>query len=758
MMIRGTKPMSDTRLIERWLPIAALGIESTRERTPMTPFPAPNRLHVWWARRPLVASRAAILASLLPADADREKFMHVLGIHGDPVAARSAIERARRTGVRVDNPYDYNRAYSYSPNQSDLEWLKSTLGSSASNFLVLDPTAGGGSIPFETMRFGLAPFANDLNPVASLIMKATVEWPSEFSQDIRDQFENLASKWRGHLEDRLETLFPQRDMPEQVDLTYLWARTIICPYCDGLVPLSPNWRLAPDGTGVRLKPELGSGPGSEGRICSFEIVRSAKEQSEGTVARGAGTCPYPDCSRVIDGDEIKRQAQAGQMGEQLFTVVYKKRVEKILKSGKRGKDKWVRGYRSPRPEDDNSAEIQARLAEKLPEWEALDMVPSEKFPEVSNDDRPIQYGMPLWRDLFSPRQLLCHGTSVEVFREMLAADRTEGKLNEVRQAAYGYLALSLDKLLNYNSRMSVWMPTREVVANTFNRHDFAFCWSHAEMAPLVVGLGYDWAIEQTAKCIRELIALIRPDAENKSGTLFDDADTAEYTPPPVSITCKPGDSLDHIEDGSIDVVVMDPPYYANVMYAELSDFFYVWLKRTAGHVFPELFRRHLTDKDNEAVANPARFKGEKGASALAGRDYQERMASIFAECRRTLKPGGIMTLMFTHKKVEAWDALTKGLMEAGFAITRPGRSTLNPRAACTSGTKRRPKPPSFWSAARAQRTCKPKKTSTGRMWNRGSPTRFGRGSGNSRKRALPGSICILLPLVRRLRNFHATGH
>ena len=213
------------------------------------------------------------------------------------------------------------------------------------------------------------------------------------------------------------------------------------------------------------------------------------------------------------------------------------------------------------------------------------------------------------------------------------------------------------------------MPTREVVANTFNRHDFAFCWSHAEMAPLIVGLGYDWAIGQTAKCIGELVALVRPDAEKKSGNLFDDADAAEYTPPPVTITCKPGDSLDHVEDGSIDVVVMDPPYYDNVMYAELSDFFYVWLKRTAGHVFPELFRRQLTDKDNEAVANPARFQGQKGAQAIAGRDYQERMASIFAECRRTLKPDGVMTLMFTHKATGAWDALTKGLMEAGFAIT-----------------------------------------------------------------------------------------
>ena len=189
------------------------------------------------------------------------------------------------------------------------------------------------------------------------------------------------------------------------------------------------------------------------------------------------------------------------------------------------------------------------------------------------------------------------------------------------------------------------------------------------MAPLISGVGYDWAIEKTAKCIDEIISLVRPEAANhKSGSLFHDDNEAERTPP-VTITCKPGDNLDHIQDGSIDVVVMDPPYYNNVMYAELSDFFYVWLKRTAGHVFPELFRRNLTDKDNEAVANPTRFQGQKSANRLAARDYQERMASIFAECRRTLKPDGIMTLMFTHKATEAWDALTKGLIKAGFVIT-----------------------------------------------------------------------------------------
>ena len=250
--------------------------------------------------------------------------------------------------------------------------------------------------------------------------------------------------------------------------------------------------------------------------------------------------------------------------------------------------------------------------------------------------------------------------------------------------------------------MSVWMPTREVIANTFNRHDFAFCWSYAEMAPLIVGLGYDWAIEQTAKCIEELVELARPDAQQTSnGALF--AGNRSCTPPPITMTCKSADTLDHLADGSIDAVVMDPPYYDNVMYAELSDFFYVWLKRTAGQVIPELFTRALTDKENEAVANPAKFKGQKGAKALAGRDYQERMAAIFAECRRVLKPDGIMTLMFTHKATGAWDALTKGLMHAGFTISPPlGRSTPRRKAACTSKTRLPPTARSSWPAARAR--------------------------------------------------------
>ena len=570
--------------------------------------------------------------------------------------------------MRVENPYHYDRAFSYALKKDDRAWLREALGKPPDSVLVMDPTAGGGSIPFEANRLGFESFANDLNPVAALIMKATIEWPSTFADDLKEQFEHLAQEWQRNLEERLNELFPQRWSPDQLDLTYLWARTITCPYCEGIVPLSPNWRLAPDGTGVKLIPHVGTAGSAPNRVCTFEIVGSAGEQSSGTVSRGDGTCPYPDCGRVIDGEEIKKQAQAGRMGEQLFAVVYKKRIVTSTKTGK-SREKWNRGYRAPRPDDDNSSEIRTMLSEKLQEWVAFDIVPRESFPEVSNDDRPIQYGMPLWRDLFSPRQLLCHGTSVEIFHELLDADRESGELTDVRRAAYGYLALTLDTLLNYNSRSGRWDNTTGRVRSMFDRHDFAFVSSYAEMAPLIAGVGYDWAIEKTAKCIEELIALIRPGARNGNDDLFDSAGNVEYTPPPITITCKPGDNLDHLDDGTIDAVVIDPPYEANVMYAELSDFFYVWLKRTAGHVFPELFRRQLTDKESEAVANAARFRGQGSAATLAVRDYREKMASIFAECRRVLKPEGIMTLMFTHKATGAWDALTKGLMEAGFVIT-----------------------------------------------------------------------------------------
>ena len=647
------------------MPIAELSEESVRERRSMSALPPTYYLHVWWARRPLVASRAAVLASLLPVDADRDRFLHATGIHGDPVSARRKIDAAKRGGVDLGpNPYGYKRAFSHTPSVEEIGWVKLTVGHSLDHFTILDPTAGGGSIPFEASRIGFPVAANDLNPVATLILKATVDWPRRHGPELLTHYSELAREFVRRAEPKFGSLFPAEPSGVVVE-GYLWARTVTCPYCKGTVPLASNWRLAPGGIGVRLKPHLGAGPRSASRICSFEIVRTLADQSGGTVARGDAACPYGDCGRVFDGREIKRQACEGRMGEQLVAVAFKRRATTERGSNRHGRKRWVRGYRAPCPRDENRAEIQARLDEQLPGWEAFDIVPSERVPDGHKTIELRRYGMRLWRDLFSPRQLLCHSTGVEVFRNMLDDERSIGSLSEVREAAFGYLAITLDKMVSFNSRLCRWDAGRGLVTGIFDRHNFAIKWSYAEMAPLVTGAGYEWAIRQTSKCIKELLALSSPEAGTPGGLPL----YANSPPPQISVTCKPGDSLDHIPDSSVDAVIMDPPYYDNVMYAELSDFFYVWLKRTAGQVFPTLFRRHLTDKDSEAVANPMRFRGLVGAKAMAGLEYQDRMAAIFAECRRTLKPSGILTLMFTHKASGAWDALTKGLVEAGFVIT-----------------------------------------------------------------------------------------
>lgn len=660
--------MLDTRLIERWLPIGALGEESARERRSLQALPPTYYLHAWWARRPLIASRAAILASLLSEDADQDKFMHAMGIHGDPVGTKKRIDLAKKTKENLGlNPYGYERAFKYRPSLSEREWIKrSLILTGTEQPIVLDPTAGGGSIPFESVRLGLPTFGNDLNPVATLIEKATIEFPVLHGNAVRSEFRKLAKEFSARAEPRFAGIFPVEVDKAQVT-GYLWARTIKCPYCSGVVPLSPNWRLAPDGRGIRLVPQLGSGPHDPLRRVDFEIVEKLVAQSSGTVSDGDGMCPYSDCNRQIDGDIIKSQAQAGDMGEVLYAVVVKRQIMKATKSGKL-KESWEKSYRVSTLHDDNSEMIKLRMKEKIPEWEALGFIPNEPIPFGQKTEEPRRYGMTEWRHLFTSRQLFGHCTAVEVFNELLDDVKISGQLSDISKAAFVYLSFSIDKFLNWNSILSSWNVQLESLRSVFDRHDFAFKWTFAEMPPLIVGLGYEWVIDQTEKCIGELVELVRPDSSdvNEQPGLFS---SIASPPPSLTLSCKSAESLDHIMDATVDCVVMDPPYYDNVMYAELSDFFYVWLKRTAGRVYPELFRRQLTDKENEAVANPSKFHGEKGAKALAGREYQDRMATIFSECHRVLKANGILTLMFTHKATGAWDAITKGLMEAGFTIT-----------------------------------------------------------------------------------------
>ena len=188
---------------------------------------------------------------MLPADADREKFLHVLGIHGDPVAAKKRIAIADRMGERLGKEaYGYPRAFSWSPDDEDRAWMKAN-GLTAA-VTVLDPTAGGGSIPFEAARLGASVMSNDLNPVAALIQKATIEYPLKHGESLRPAFDALGREFTftKRLRERLHGVFPEEPETDNRPDGYLWARTIRCPYCEGLVPLSPNWRLAPSGIGL----------------------------------------------------------------------------------------------------------------------------------------------------------------------------------------------------------------------------------------------------------------------------------------------------------------------------------------------------------------------------------------------------------------------------------------------------------------------------------------------------------------------------
>ena len=549
------------RLIEKWLPIAELSEESARERRSMTALPPTYYLHVWWARRPLVASRAAILACLLPEDADRGKFLHMLGIHGDPVESRRRIDHARRTGQRFEGEaYSYKRAFSYAPRPDEVAWAASEAERASLTVpTVLDPTAGGGSIPFESSRLGMHTIANDLNPVAALILRATVEFPRRHGPGLVEAYERLADAFVKRRDERIACCYPTEPEADCISTNYLWARTVVCPYCHGVVPLSPNWRLSPRGTGVRLRPRTDGE-----RRCDFEIVDSAAEHSGGTVARGRAQCPFPDCGRVIDGNEIKKQGQDLGLGEQLYAIAYKRRV---ATAGKRGK--WERGYRAPLPSDFTAADVEARLAARLPEWEVLDIVPTEEYPAMQ-DDRVRAYGVRYWRDLFSARQLVCHGTSVEVFRELFDMECERGEGDDATRAAFGYLAIAIDKMLDWNSRQCTWHAGREVTGHTFQKHSYSIIWQYAEMVPLSSGVGHDWATRQIGKSLKELVKLAGVGgipSHVRSDQLFDTSrlgSQQEFGLPPsngtleteVTVMCESADSLVGIDDGQGQQVVI----------------------------------------------------------------------------------------------------------------------------------------------------------------------------------------------------------
>jgi len=508
---------------------------------------------------------------------------------------------------------------------------------------VIDPMSGGGSIPLESARLGFKTYANELNPVACTVLEATIDFPFRFGADLAKQTRKWGEVLRHRFNARMERFFPKKGfLPAHC---YIFARTVPCPDTQHPTPLVPDWHLLkPKDSELRIVAEpIVDKKAGTWNVRIRNVGKQAGELKEAplpTYGGGDGVSLFTGIK--IPGDYIKAQAQNGNMRSALYAVA--------VKTGSKLE------FQPPTPEDlDAIAAAEKELTKLRPNWEAKGVIPTELFPKCSSDERPITYGMPRWADMFNPRQLLGLGVLIEELKA-LRPEIVKAEGQERGDGVELLLSVIIDKFLNHNCSLTRFENTRAVVKGKMDRHDFAFKYTYAEMAPCVSGAGFAWTIDNCCEAFEKIAEF--PKAH-------------QATPP--ELTQGSGSNLAHLDDESISAVVVDPPYADNVQYSELADFFYVWLKRTQGHRRPEWFSTYLCDHSEEAVVNAQRHKqGEKTVKAAREKAhvfYQELMTKIFREAHRVLSKEGALTVMFTHKKQEAWEALFSSLIASGFTIT-----------------------------------------------------------------------------------------
>jgi putative DNA methylase len=658
-------PKECKRLAEVDFPIAVVSKYSTIEKS--IRHGHPSTLHLWWARRPLAACRAILLALLLPDPCDencpddfktmaRSLLANVQGNSGaEDIGLRKAILKF------IGDFSNWNLASNPSYLEVGRGLVKAAHGAEAP--LVVDPFAGGGSIPLEALRLGCEAFASDLNPVACLILKVMLEDIPRHGPKLADELRRFGSEIKKQAHKELDQYYsPDPDGARPI--AYLWARTVTCesPNCGAEIPLARSFWLCKKPSRLRaLKYEVKRPKGKSPQI-EFEVFqpKSEKQVPSGTVARGNATCPA--CERVLPVERVRIQLRQQRGGADTIFGNDGRRIggARLLAVVTLRDNVSGRQYRVGANRDYEAVSKAQKAVAKLGKERLADgssSIPNEPLPERNtNSFRIPNYGIKTWADISTARQKCALAALTGAVRRLGA----ESGSNDA--AVINALSLAVSRCSDFNSSLNSWANEGEFVRSTFARQALSMVWDFCETMPLTTESGgYDGALGWVALVLDGLTVLHKRDGQ---------VQLADACASPLA-------------DEAADVWFTDPPYYNAVGYAELSDFFFVWLKRAqpANPLLKDPFdpTNPLVPKVRECVQDESYLSIE--SKPKDRRFFEKTVAVAFAEARRIVKEDGIGSVVFAHKTTEGWEALLTGMIKGGWVITgswpvateRPGR-------------------------------------------------------------------------------------
>ena len=679
-------PRECKRLAEVDFPIAEVSRHAAREKS--IRHGHPSTLHLWWARRPLASSRAVLMALLLPDPCDlhcpeafrQEARRILLGMHGRPKGWTAAVESdegLRRTILKfVADFANWDRAADRTYVEASRALVKAAHGEDAP--LVVDPFAGGGSIPLEALRLGCEAFASDLNPVACLILKVMLEDIPRHGPKLADELRKAGGEIKRQAERELADLYPT-DPDGATPIAYLWARTVRCeaPRCGGEIPLMRSFWLCRKPKRKRaLRHRVERSEGAAPRV-EFEIYEpeTDREVRAGTVTRAKATCLC--CGAVLPPERVRAQLAAERGGADVIFDPAGNRLGGArmtavvtLRPGETG-----RHYRLP-AETDYAAvhRAQAWVAQILEDWEhggrqGLCPVPDEPISlnEIRRISVPI-YGMKTWGDLFTARQ---KAALVELARLLCS---------ELEQSHSPAVALLLGRMSDFLAASARWKADAECPVQALARQALPFVWDFAEACPWSDATGSVVSqASRMADAVESACSPFNPPWPGRRPTNVHAGGTPAHPGHPFPAyshnrnvgQVQPADATGHpLPDQAANIWFTDPPYYDAVPYAHLADFFFVWLKRALpGHpLLNSSFEadNSATPKTREIVVDrPHRLSTSSKDAAF----YESGMAKAFAEGRRVLSEDGIGSVVFAHKTTEGWEALLAGMIRGGWTIT-----------------------------------------------------------------------------------------